>query len=123
MEVKKIEQLDSYVIPDYQRPYKWRKENVLQLLEDLFENSFVRNVTYRVGSLIVHEDDKGIKNLVDGQQRLTTFALIYKFLNQSNNFSALFSYNHTLSKNNIKYNFEQIVIWFNSKNNRPQKTT
>ena len=70
-------------IPEYQRPYKWRKEHVIQLLDDLYENIYLKNDSiYRVGSIIIHDDNKTqTKNIVDGQQRLTTLSMILFFLN------------------------------------------
>ena len=31
---------EKFEIPIYQRPYKWRKEHVIQLLDDLYENIY-----------------------------------------------------------------------------------
>jgi len=81
----------NLVIPNYQRPYKWRAKNVIQLLDDIQNAKNENKETYRVGTLILHKDDKGY-NIVDGQQRTITFSLLLKalddaleidFLNQS----------------------------------------
>ena len=74
---------EKFEIPIYQRPYKWRKEHVIQLLDDLYENIYLKNDSiYRVGSIIIHDDNKTqTKNIVDGQQRLTTLSMILFFLN------------------------------------------
>ena len=74
---------EEFEIPIYQRPYKWRKEHVIQLLDDLYENIYLKNDSiYRVGSIIIHDDNKTqTKNIVDGQQRLTTLSMILFFLN------------------------------------------
>ncbi|WNG13527.1 DUF262 domain-containing protein [Cystobacter fuscus] len=67
-----------YEIPPYQRPYSWRKANVLQLLEDIWE-AYEGNVTeYFIGSLITIEKEHDRRyDVVDGQQRLTTLNLIF----------------------------------------------
>jgi uncharacterized protein with ParB-like and HNH nuclease domain len=41
-------------IPNYQRPYKWRKEHVIQLLDDLYENIYLKknNAVYRLEVLL-----------------------------------------------------------------------
>ena len=80
------------VIPNYQRPYKWTAKNAIQLLDDIIEAKNDNKEVYRVGTLILHYDkDNDIYNIVDGQQRVTTFALLLlalleekeiKFLNQ-----------------------------------------
>ena len=65
------------VIPDYQRPYKWTARNAIQLLDDVIEAMNDNKEIYRVGTLILHHDEKkSIYNIVDGQQRVTTFALL-----------------------------------------------
>jgi hypothetical protein len=65
------------VIPNYQRPYKWTAKNAIQLLDDIIEAKNDNKEVYRVGTLILHYDkDNDIYNIVDGQQRVTTFALL-----------------------------------------------
>lgn len=65
------------VIPNYQRPYKWTAKNAIQLLDDIIEAKNENKEVYRVGTLILHFDkEKNIYNIVDGQQRVTTFALL-----------------------------------------------
>ncbi len=92
----KIESEDSYLqdilkdklyyqIPIYQRPYQWTEENCEKLLDDLFFNyEDDRESDYFCGSLVliaISEDSK-VKtyDVVDGQQRLSTFILLAKVL-------------------------------------------
>ena len=80
----------NFVIPSYQRGYRWRGENgeVQALLEDIKE--FIENKKgdekYCLNPIAVKsvkkDDDKEQYNLVDGQQRLTTIYLILKYLNK-----------------------------------------
>ncbi|MBH0304826.1 DUF262 domain-containing protein [Helicobacter pylori] len=93
----KIESEDSYLqdilkdklyyqIPIYQRPYQWTEENCEKLLDDLFFNyENDRESDYFCGSLVlilISEDPKKAKtyDIVDGQQRLSTFILLAKVL-------------------------------------------
>ena len=69
-------------IPKYQRPYKWTAKNVNQLLDDIEEAMDANKEVYRVGTLILHHDEKGNYNIVDGQQRTITFALLLNCLGQ-----------------------------------------
>ena len=69
------------VIPEYQRPYKWSAKNANQLLDDILEAKSSNKEVYRVGTLILHKADDGDYNIVDGQQRTITFALLLKCLN------------------------------------------
>ncbi|EJB40595.1 hypothetical protein HPHPA4_1522 [Helicobacter pylori Hp A-4] len=74
-----------YQIPIYQRPYQWTEENCEKLLDDLFFNyEDDRESDYFCGSLVlilISEDSKGkTYDIVDGQQRLSTFILLAKVL-------------------------------------------
>lgn len=62
-------------IPNYQRPYKWTARNAIQLLDDLIESCNAEKEVYRVGTLILHNEDS-IYNIVDGQQRIITLSLL-----------------------------------------------
>ncbi len=70
-----------YQIPIYQRPYQWGEEQCKELLNDLFEN-YEREDDYFCGSLVLIQSDEGNKtyDVVDGQQRLSTFILLAKVL-------------------------------------------
>lgn len=64
-------------IPEYQRPYKWSARNAIQLLDDILEARNSSKEVYRVGTLILHQDNnQQIFNIVDGQQRTITFSLL-----------------------------------------------
>ncbi len=66
-----------YEIPPYQRPYSWEKENVQQLLEDIWETYSEKDSEYFIGSLITIERERDRRyDVVDGQQRLTTLNVI-----------------------------------------------
>ncbi|GAA7295074.1 DUF262 domain-containing protein [Helicobacter pylori] len=75
-----------YQIPIYQCPYQWTEENCEKLLDDLFFNyEDDRESDYFCGSLVlilISEDSKKAKtyDIVDGQQRLSTFILLAKVL-------------------------------------------
>ncbi|MFP6169445.1 DUF262 domain-containing protein [Helicobacter pylori] len=72
-------------IPIYQRPYQWTEENCERLLDDLFFNyEDDRESDYFCGSLVLVKSDPNSKtetyDIVDGQQRLSTFILLAKVL-------------------------------------------
>ncbi|GAA7506109.1 hypothetical protein JP0009_03330 [Helicobacter pylori] len=71
-----------YQIPIYQRPYQWGKEQCEELLNDLFENYEDHGEDdYFCGSLVFVQPNKDNKtDIVDGQQRLSTFILLAKVL-------------------------------------------
>ena len=70
----------NLVIPNYQRPYKWTAKNAIQLLDDIIDAKNENKETYRVGTLILHQEGESTYNIVDGQQRTITFSLLLKAL-------------------------------------------
>lgn len=59
-------------IPAYQRPYKWSVKQVDQLIDDILHHR--GQSAYRLGTMVVHRE--GVRNVVDGQQRLYTLTLL-----------------------------------------------
>lgn len=67
-----------YIIPDYQREYVWADKEVYQLLEDINEqiDGSAEN-EYFIGTVLVAPTkQKNHFEVIDGQQRLTTFFLL-----------------------------------------------
>lgn len=95
--VREISKL-NYFIPDYQRGYRWKELQVVQLLDDIYD--FDSKITtdnntswYCLQPLVVKqmtsfpeefEGDKSKKwmEVIDGQQRLTTVFLIVHYINE-----------------------------------------
>src|SRR5216684_898174 len=67
-----------YIIPDYQREYVWTDKEVQQLLDDINEQiDGGSNREYFVGTVLVSPTtQKNHYDVIDGQQRLTTFFLL-----------------------------------------------
>ncbi|QBQ53153.1 DUF262 domain-containing protein [Nitrosococcus wardiae] len=70
-------------LPEYQRPYRWGKEQVYRLRKDLCcyfkedDKARKQNHLFYLGSIILHQQERGHRlNIIDGQQRLTTMALL-----------------------------------------------
>ncbi len=63
-----------FVVPRYQRPYSWARENVEELWEDAIQE---RDGDYFIGSMVVHPVTRKSDTVavVDGQQRLTTLLM------------------------------------------------
>lgn len=93
-EAKTIRQLLSgtrYAVDYYQREYKWQTKQVRELIQDLtdefrgdFDPSHERHEVsnyghYFLGSIIISQRE-GKSFIIDGQQRLTTLALLLIFL-------------------------------------------
>lgn len=81
----------TFVIPNYQRGYKWGVPNkqdkkcaVSILMDNLIEASVLKQNEYFVQGVTVYEETSANPIdifLIDGQQRTTTFYLILKYLN------------------------------------------
>lgn len=79
---------NNYFIPDYQRGYRWEKEQVKDLLDDIWHwgNEQEPNNKYCLQPIVIkNEEDKLI--LVDGQQRLTTIFIILKAIQKEVKFT------------------------------------
>lgn len=70
----------TFYVPSYQRGYRWGEDEVIRLLDDIYQNG--RNA-YCLQPIVVRRKS-GSFELIDGQQRLTTLYLIYKYLHQLN---------------------------------------
>ena len=73
-----------FIIPEYQRSYVWESDNINDLLDDLwfgFENKY--DSEYFMGSLVLKKtEEKNFEEyeVLDGQQRLTTFLILMAVL-------------------------------------------
>lgn len=67
-------------VKNYQRGYKWTKEEVTQLLNDIYEFEPQKENEFYCLQPIVIKEDSNKKELIDGQQRCTTIYLILKYL-------------------------------------------
>lgn len=73
----------QYQIPVYQRNYDWKKDNCLELFNDVI-NAYEKERTHFLGTVVqVQQDEEGgLKHyiIVDGQQRMTSIYLLLKAL-------------------------------------------
>lgn len=78
----------DFKIPDYQRAYAWEEGEVKALLEDIDRLALMREeddgVSHVMGMITCHRSSDNSKpyRVVDGQQRLTTLALIHAELSR-----------------------------------------
>lgn len=79
-----LENTNNLLIPYYQREYNWGEAEIERLFYDLSSN---KSKEYYCGQIIINSN-LDTKKIVDGQQRISTFLLITKYLNfyiQKNN--------------------------------------
>lgn len=70
----------KFIIPDYQRPYKWDHEKCDVLWADItgfHENITNENEEYFLGTIVSYKENKNVE-IIDGQQRLTSFFLLLR---------------------------------------------
>ena len=76
----------DFLIPDYQRPYAWEETQCQTLWDDIFSfafpdnncDKFDSNEEYFLGSIVTFENENKKKEIIDGQQRLTTLMLLLR---------------------------------------------
>ena len=91
-EVIKVNEGESYRIPIYQRPYSWEEKNIKDFLESIFDafkevnkkdcKTNAKPVFFGTIQLDLNKDDNTL-DIVDGQQRLTTFLLFLDLLQRN----------------------------------------
>lgn len=90
----------AFFVPSYQRGYRWGRQEVEALLNDLWEfylqtngkknlqtdgekdlqTDGEKNVFYCLQPIVLYKDEQARENLLDGQQRLTTIYLLLSYL-------------------------------------------
>ncbi len=76
----------DFLIPDYQRPYAWEEPQCQTLWDDIFSfafpdnncDNFDGNEEYFLGTIVTFENENNKKEVIDGQQRLTTLMLLLR---------------------------------------------
>ncbi len=66
----------QFFVPGYQRGYRWGREEVTRLLDDISESSGRK---YFLQPVVAKRRDDGKWELVDGQQRLTTLLRVIRY--------------------------------------------
>lgn len=72
----------TFYVPSYQRGYRWGADEVLRLLNDIYVNG---KKNYCLQPVVVRKKGDAYE-LIDGQQRLTTLYLIYRYMKNVNPF-------------------------------------
>ena len=81
---------ERYIVPSFQRPYRWTKKEAKQLFDDITQ-AFHSNEDYFVGNIVIARghDDKSRPQIIDGQQRILTLWMFLKALAILTNVSRL----------------------------------
>lgn len=77
----------DFLIPDYQRPYAWTRDECETLWDDLKAFAFPNDTSgdfdsendeYFLGPIVTFKNSDGKQEIIDGQQRLTTVMLLLR---------------------------------------------
>ena len=119
--------MDNLAIPNYQRPYKWTKRNIEELLTDISKaveesQKYGDSYKYRIGTILIHNSKDGKMYIVDGQQRIISIALVCIHLLPTFHSDLTGHYfSDDVSKLNIRDNYMFIRQWFTLQSNDEKK--
>jgi len=124
----------NFHIPSYQRGYRWGKDEVYRLLDDIYTNG---TKSYCLQPIVVRKNNDRFE-LIDGQQRLTTLFILLKYIQKefknriklnyslsyetrTNSEGFLNTIEKKLAETNIDYfhiyiAYQTIESWFNEQN-------
>lgn len=139
LNLKTVDSIEgNFLVPSYQRGYRWTAKEVTRLLDDVYNlldheniNSVRNSKDYCLQPIVVKKIHENNFIVIDGQQRLTTIYILYKFMNSDTNFTLTYetrqksaefleNINLSLQNDNIDFYFmanayKTIENWFNKK--------
>ena len=114
----------AFLVPEYQRPYSWERDECLTLWQNLYEFAFpdennIKNFdaeseTYFMGTILTFKNASKEYEVIDGQQRIVTFLLMLRAFYQA------FSTAQDESIKNVRQKIEQ-CIWKTDEDEKPDK--
>ncbi len=96
-------------VPEYQRSYVWDEVDIDKLFKqfEIYHQNIVQEKpAFYLGSIVLHEDEYKNLNIIDGQQRITTLAIINHIKGNSR---TQIRYDNLISVRNIKKNYNYIL--------------
>ena len=102
------EQPYTFIIPPYQRGYRWTEKNIERLLDDF--SHFIENPqgaeVYCMQPLAVKNNSNNKYTVIDGQQRLTSLYILHEYLDDViGSSSSVYSFEFTDSKDSKRLDF------------------
>ena len=109
----------NFFVPSYQRGYRWGKTEVIRLLDDIYSSE---GDSYYLQPVVVRKNGDKYE-LIDGQQRLTTIYLIYRYMSNASgksDYEPKFSLDYATRKKSASFlqsvdmvrKEENIDFWF-----------
>lgn len=111
----------KYIVPEYQRTYSWCEKEIEQFMASIKraingEQVFMGTVQF------AYDEECNEYNIIDGQQRMTTFLLLFCLLDEKCGSNVIDKYNLTLEIRNFSLNNKKLSEVLNgtcdNKNNR-----
>ncbi|MDR2654113.1 MAG: DUF262 domain-containing HNH endonuclease family protein [Mycoplasmataceae bacterium] len=71
----------KFIIPDFQRPYKWDTEKCETLwndIENFFDTDAKNGSNYFLGTIVSYKNNENNLEVIDGQQRIISFMLMLR---------------------------------------------
>lgn len=116
----------AFLIPEYQRPYSWEREECRTLWDNLYEFAFpdendIKNFdkdeeAYFVGTILTFKNASKEYEVIDGQQRIVTFMLLLRA------FYEAFSSAQDESIKTFRKRIEQ-CLWHVDEDEKPDKNS
>lgn len=120
----------SFLIPEYQRGYRWTQDEVEKLLNDIYEfnaDGTEANEYYCLQPIVVKKIKEDEYRVVDGQQRITTISLILdaiseKFLQKDSRINIKYKIDNNELDKHYKRNAGKVIEgWISEKENELNK--
>jgi len=90
--IKKLLSSGHYIVPLYQRNYAWKRQEIRQFLDDIWNKSEEDNSSdYYIGTLVLDQKSEGKLEIIDGQQRFSTITVIDAVLKDRLPLKSIFS--------------------------------
>lgn len=102
----------SFLVPSYQRGYRWSTEQVEALLNDIWTYSVDFSnpeAFYCLQPIVIKENEDSNFELIDGQQRLTTILLMLHYFNEHEFKTAKKKYALTFKTRILQNDFLEII--------------
>ena len=106
----------TYMIPIYQRNYAWEEDEITALIKDVYD-SFHKNpkAIYYIGTLVTYKRGDSEYEVIDGQQRIATYSLMFLAL------YSLYKTNKIKDLNSQFSSLENSQLWKNDGQTRNRK--
>ena len=98
----------SYIIPEYQREYSWGETQIESFIASIRRAAVGENVFMGTVQFACESNNLSEMNIIDGQQRMTTFLLLCNLLEKQTGKALISPNNMNLNIKNFKLNNDKL---------------